>query len=167
MKKIAVLLAVGLLACGEKHARVDVKDAPTRTRAHALTLDGARILFEKGGQYERICTSTVGAPSKGSTPCVNLYFYVFPVVDAGWTASAPVPAWVTCTGNEKSLASCEASTRAYNGEIRGSVAVRVGDREKAMRAVSGWESAIEDATKRHGLTTPNGAPVLRLGRDPG
>lgn len=165
MRLFPILLPLTLLACGEPHARVDAKDAPTRTKAQALTLDGAQIVWEKGGQYERICSGSGSPTTKGSSPCVNLYFYVFPVVEASSPASNNVPAWVTCSGDEKTAAECEASLRSYRGDLRGSVAVRVGDRDAPLRAVSGWESAIEDATKRHGLVSPRGAPVLRLGRD--
>lgn len=167
MKKNAsvFLLTSAIVACTEKHASVATEQAASQTTAQALTLTGGKILFDRGGLYERICTGSKAPSSKGGPGCTDLYFYVFPVVPATWGGTEPVPAWVTCSANEKSAEACETWTRSYSGEIRGSVAVRVGDSKKPLRAVSGWETAIEDATKRHTLTAATAGPVLRLGRD--
>lgn len=155
----AASLIVVACACGETHARVDVKDAPARDRARALTLDGARIAFDLGGRYDRLCTSS-GPPSKGQTGCVDHHFYVFAVVPDDGSRSTPIFAWVTCSGGEKSFDECKAVLERHTGEITGSVAIRVG----GGNPPSGWEKAIDDATATHHLEAAPHGPVLRLGR---
>ncbi len=157
--RAVAVLGVAVAACGPKHARVDVRDAPANQTANALTLDGGRIALEAGGRYDRLCEGARGASSKGAG-CIDHHFYVFPVVPTSAPATEPVPAWVTCSGNETSFEACASRVRAYTGEIAGSVAVRLG----TTGAESGWEKAAKEAASRHGLAVAPRAPVLRLGR---
>jgi hypothetical protein len=159
----SVMVASTALSCDEKHARVGIGELSSHDRARSLTIDGAMILLEQGGRYDRVCRG--GEPrSKGASGCVDHHFYVFPVVPKGWASPQAVPAWVTCSAREGAYEECAAWVRAYEGDITGAVAVRVGDGAKVMRAVSGWEKAIDDAIKRHALSATPGGPVLRLGR---
>lgn len=155
--------ALSALACNEKHATVPVGEAAKHEAAAELTLTDAKILFDLGGRYDRVCTSHTPT-TKGASGCVDHHFYVFPVVPTTWSKNVPVPAWVTCSGKEQSYEDCERAVRAHGGELRGAVAVRVGDGAKPTRAMSGWETAIEDAVTRGGLAAAPRGPVLRLGK---
>lgn len=159
-RALVVALPALALACGPKHARVDVRDAPASRTALALTLDGARIALDTGGRYDRLCEGSRGAPSRGASACIDHHFYVFPVVPTSATATEPVPAWVTCSRNETSFEACETFVRAHTGEIAGSVAVRLG----MTGTESGWEKAAKEAASRHGLAIAPSAPVIRLGK---
>lgn len=146
-------------ACNRETAHVGVDDAP-KSKGSKVELTGGQILFDKGGKYERVCTSKAPT-SKGQSGCVDHYFYAFPVVADGADDAKTISAWVTCKKAEK-LEACRDELQGRKGAIGGSVAVRVGDEKKALRTQSGWETAIADAVQKHGLVAVEGGPVIRL-----
>jgi hypothetical protein len=134
-----------------------------KERSERVTLPEATLALSYGGRYDRVCPPDAPRPPRSGTGCMDLHFYVFPVVSAAWTKTSPVPAWVTCSANETSFEACHAWMRRYSGPLSGTVAVRVGDKSELGRAESGWERAIEDAVRTHGLIAAPRGPVLRLG----
>ena len=157
---VAALAALTSCRKPAKQTRVDISDAPNRKES-PLALDGAKILLDKGGAYDRLCSSLPNggrSTSKGASPCIDHHFYVFPVVPQATTTATSVPAWVTCRHSEKSLAECEQWMRAYTGAIAGAVTIRI-----SVSGGSGWDDAARDASTRFGLQLVAGAPVLVLG----
>lgn len=154
--RLGVMLV--LLACDPQHATVSVGEAPG-TRAHALTLLGGTLLLDRGGTYERPCQGNKSPSSKGGAGCIDLRFYVVPIVPASWRPNDPIPAWATCSNHETTYEACTTWLSGNTGELRGRVAARVGDSE------SGWMLAIADASRRHGVVAASAGPVLAVGRD--
>lgn len=170
MRTATILWVVGLAATtlsgcrGERAVDIATAECPSREKAGTITVADGRILLDKPGAYDRVCSGSGPPTGKGATGCVDHHFYVLPLVPNSWVVGDPVPAWVTCQGNHKDVAACVAEATAYRGPIGGDVAVRTGDSSRPGRTVSGWESAVDDAQKRHGLTSSTRAPVLWLGR---
>lgn len=158
------LVLVGLLGCTrEKSLSMKTADCPT-SKASVMTVSDGRLLTDKAGIFEKTCGPSSSFGSKGSGGCVELFFYVVPLVPSGWVDGDAIPAWITCTGKHKSLAGCLGEISAYKGPLGGTVQVREGDSDKLGRAVSGWETAMKDATTRYSIKPSPHAPVLALGR---
>jgi len=156
---IAATTACDKLAKKRVEARVVVTDAPKHEKEDWLTLTGAKVLLDRGGAYERPCPWPRTTP-RNAPGCIDHYFYVFPLVPEDWTPTEEIPAWVTCS-EVKSLDACRAKVAGRTGDISGSVAVRVGDRERPGRSVSGWEKAIDQVVEAHQLKPAPRSPVLR------
>lgn len=160
---LATTAACDRLSRDRKPARIAVADAPAHEKEDALVLDGATVAFEKGGAYDRVCTSFEKSPGRNQPGCIDHHFYVFPAVASSWKPAEPVPAWVTCSGKEvTTFEACRARMKDHAGAIGGSVAVRVPAKDTGG-STSGWEKAIADAVAKHGLTAAPRGPVLRLG----
>lgn len=168
------ILSCGLSVAGcdrlsskREETRVAVDEAPKHEKESRLTLTGAKVLLDRGGAYDRVCPPNQ-TPPRSAPGCMDHHFYVFPLVPEGWTLSAEVPAWITCSGNVTSLDACRARVAARTadgrpGDVSGTVAVRLGDRERFGRTNSGWEKAIDQAVEVHQLRPAPRGPVLRLG----
>jgi hypothetical protein len=145
--------------------RVDVREAPAHEDETAMTFDAsnAKILSEMGGAYEKSCPPHQ-SPPRNAPRCMELRFYAFPIVPSSWSAGQPVSAWATCV-DEATLPACRTRMISHGGDIAGTIAVRVGDKERPGRSESGWEKAIDDASKTHGLLVAPRGPVLRLGHE--
>jgi hypothetical protein len=165
---VCTLLVAGPVACDKVSvdrgdSRIAVADAPKHEREARLTLEGGRLLLDRGGAYERPCPPGAPSPPRNAPRCTDHYFYVFPLVPEEWSPAAPVPAWITCVGRPQSLDACREAAAAHQGAHSGTVAVRVGDRERSGRLESGWEKAIDAAAAAHGLAAAPRGPVIRLG----
>lgn len=150
---------LGTVACQHEATGVAVDDAPKHDGVDRMQLADANVLLTRGGIYERTCKKRGNKIKPG---CVEQHYYVFPVVPKEAEKVTAVAAWVTCPDDTTSLADCRKAIKASEDDVSGTVAVRVGDEKKSMRTKSGWEKAIEDAEKKHRLTTRPRSPVIRL-----
>lgn len=158
---VACLLVAG---CKRTATHVEVGAAHTTKGAGILAIDGARLDLDRGGAYDRVCKDLGIASAK----CVDHHFYVFPLVSAPAAdgGSTVVTVWGSCQYNQiTSLEACRARLAKPGLVLQGPVMCRVGDRERALAAESGWEKAIDDAKKKYGLETPQNSPVLTLDGD--
>lgn len=120
---------------GEHLSDVAVAEAPGRAGATVLRFRDGTLRPELGGSHERASGNVRSAGRRR--------FVVIPVVPAGWTPTAPVPAWATAGAQAPAAGS-------------GGVAVLAEDRED-------YQKAIADAEHRHGLRSAPAAPVLEWG----
>lgn len=153
---IAALCACDLGKPAEPEKLESVADAPKHFEARRLEFTGTPRPDLHGEEHWR--NAPVGRNSTGSGR--ELAMFVVPVVPEGWTEDQPVPLWVSRPGNRQDHSDWLGNLDPIaSGPVTGKVVDYAG-REPGMRKQSGWQRAIEDAERKHGITSDPHAPVV-------
>lgn len=124
-------------------AEISVVDAPARTNAQVLIFSDVRVATDF------TVTWTTRRPSGQ-----ELHYAMAPLVPTDWQRSTPVPAWRVCSGGD-----ADWCPWALSQPVRATQRVSAADEER-------YRSSLAEMTKRFGLTSAPGAPLLQLTTPP-
>lgn len=153
--------ALSLAGCDRSPRTVilaDVDEAPRHYEAKKLTFKG-RAQSDLVGEH----SWTVARQPRGTTHGKRLWMHVVPVTSANWTKADPIPLWISPSSNGEDVSAWLVSLRSLETEAASGTVVDYAGREPGYRTVSGWQKAIEEVSKKHGLVSDPHAPIVTLG----
>lgn len=157
-----IVASTCLTGCFEKKAAVvvpNIEDAPKYVAERRLRISGHPHLDMMGVHTWR--SGSIG-PGKSSNTNPKQWRYVVPVTGKNWDKTRAVPCWVSFSTNKEHVsAEADALRRALTtGSIEGINVDFPSRTVGALRGVSAWQSAIQDAEARFGVHTDPRAPIL-------
>ena len=151
-------LALVLAGCERSPASVTLADVNEATRHY----EAKQLTFKGRAQRDFVGEHSWTAPtgSRGTTQGKKQWMHVVPVTSPGWTKADPVPLWLAPTSKDEDVSAWLASLHSLETKPVTGPVVDYAGREPGFRVASGWQKAIEDVTKKHGLVSDPHAPIV-------